>query len=107
MPIRTRSFHSLSPWNQLIAVTAICPDGIVRKVRLAQSPDTYFTIRGRTRVAGLNVHGYVTTAGDIKKDPMTGNYVDNPDAGEYEFHITHDNPQYAAVMERIGSQICE
>lgn len=69
-------------WGNLIAVTAICPDGRVRKIRLNQSADTFFSHPGRTTIAGHAITGYVSHGDDR----------------EYHFtpHRTHKN--YVALF---------
>lgn len=52
-------FISNNIWGHPHAATAICEDGKVRKVRLNQSPDTYFSWTGRTSLKGKTVRGMV------------------------------------------------
>lgn len=71
-------------WSALIpvAVTAICPDGKIRKFRTAQSPDTFFSIPCRGNINGISIRGYVSH-----------------DDGEYHFHPYKYHPNYARLTK--------
>jgi hypothetical protein len=123
---RTQSFLSPGPWSQLVAVTAICPDGKIRKVRVGTA-DTYFTAPGRCRVAGINVHGYVTKVDNnmwlSRKDPRAITHlaanpneyhpdlldevlIPNPNAEEWEFRVTYNNVKFDALFAKIIAKQC-
>jgi hypothetical protein len=119
---RTGSYVSKGGWAQLVAVNAIGPDGKVHKVRVRQSPDTMFSISGRTRIAGVNIAGVVMQAGNFiwvpesdpravgKGRPIAGKVlIDNPNAGEYIFTPYATAKHYTRLMERLhpGWPDCE
>lgn len=47
-------------WGHPHAAYALCFDGRVRKVRLNQAADTWFSWSGRVTIKGVTVSGYVT-----------------------------------------------
>ena len=47
-------------WGHPHAAYALCFDGKVRKVRLNQAPDTWFSWSGRATINGVTVRGYIT-----------------------------------------------
>lgn len=50
------------PWGIYVGGRALCSDGKVRAIkRLAQTPDTFFSIPASVTVKGKTVAGYVTT----------------------------------------------
>ena len=55
----TRFIDNGNIWGHPHAAKAVCADGIVRKVRLNQSPDTFFSWSGRVTIKKLTVTGYV------------------------------------------------
>ena len=68
-------------WRHPHAARALCPDGVVRTVRLGMQADTFFTwpARGRAQAGGRTVRGYVgfdshSDAGVIKFYPYTAAY---------------------------------
>lgn len=40
---------------------ALCSDGVIRAVEMSPSPDSFFSIPARARIAGKWLSGYVTT----------------------------------------------
>ncbi len=59
------------PWDAFTRARAVCPDGKVRIVRLAQCADTYFTIPARLSYKGKTVTGCISWASDsgLTSDP--------------------------------------
>ena len=53
-----------TPWEHLRAAYALCFDGKVRKVRLNQQADTWYSWPGRVTINGVTVRGYVTGTDD-------------------------------------------
>ena len=51
-------------WGHHHAAYARCFDGKVRKVRLNQAADTWFSWSGRATIKGVTVRGYITGGGD-------------------------------------------
>lgn len=50
------------PWHTFSGGSAICPDGIVRRLkRVAIVADTFFSVPASVTVRGKTVSGYVTT----------------------------------------------
>jgi hypothetical protein len=49
-------------WGHPHAAFALCFDGKVRKVRLNQQADSFFSWPGRVTIKGVTVSGYVTGA---------------------------------------------
>lgn len=48
------------PWGLYVGAAALCPDGVVRKVkRISETPDTYSTIPASVTVKGKTVAGYL------------------------------------------------
>ena len=47
-------------WGHPHAAYALCFDGRVRKVRLNQVADTWFSWSGRVTIKGVTVRGYIT-----------------------------------------------
>ena len=47
-------------WGHPNAAYALCFDGKVRKVRLNQAADTWFSWSGRAAINGVTVRGYIT-----------------------------------------------
>jgi hypothetical protein len=46
------------PWGLYVGAAALCPDGVVRKVkRIAETPDTYFSIPASVTYKGKTVAG--------------------------------------------------
>lgn len=119
---KTGAYLSRGPWAQLIGARAICPDGIIRTIRCG-TPDTYFSAPGRTRVAGVNVSGFISTddsfmwvpEADAHKYTSTGYHlpasmtngellVDCPTAGEYRFHVAKNHPAYTRMLDAIAAR---
>ncbi len=67
---KTGCFRSKHGWQQIQSIRALCPDGEVRTCRVAQAPDTAFTIRGNVTIWGISLSGYIDVGAD----------------GEYHFH---------------------
>lgn len=57
------------PWDLHYKARAICPDGELRIVRLSTTPDTYFSVPGRTQAHGKTVAGYITMDEDEAGSP--------------------------------------
>ena len=118
MEKRTKSFHAPGPWAQLVAVTAICPDGKIRKIRLRPAPDTYFSVQGRTSILGIPVKGLVMTVGAVLcvkvGDPSIPRNVDqtraiggvvlidNPDEGEYIFTPSPSAKNFEKLQAKLA-----
>ena len=49
-------------WEHPYAALARCPDGRIRRVRLNQSADTFFSWPGRVSAYGKTMRGYVSKA---------------------------------------------
>jgi hypothetical protein len=48
------------PWSLYVGAAALCPDGVVRKVkRIAETPDTFFSIPASVTYKGKTVAGHV------------------------------------------------
>jgi hypothetical protein len=48
------------PWSLYVGAAALCPDGKVRKVkRIAETPDTFYSIPASITYKGKTVAGYV------------------------------------------------
>lgn len=75
-------------FNVPYACRAICPDGIVRKVRTAIEPDTYFSLPARGTIGGYAITGYVAAEDD----------------GEYFFRIHTNHKNYDAVMAYMARE---
>ena len=60
----TRMITNGNPWGHPHAAYALCFDGKVRKVRLNQQADTWFSWPGRATIRGITVRGYVTRTDD-------------------------------------------
>lgn len=57
------------PWGLFLRCRAICPDGKVRSVRVAQTADTFFSIPASVLFKGKRVAGYVTFSDDYGSEP--------------------------------------
>ncbi len=52
--------ETVGPWGLFTRARAICPDGKVRVVRLAQTADTFFSVPARVSYRGKTVAGFIT-----------------------------------------------
>jgi hypothetical protein len=53
-------FQYTMPWSLYVGAAALCPDGKVRKVkRIAETPDTFFSIPASVTYKGKTVAGYL------------------------------------------------
>jgi len=57
---RGTSVTVTTPWGLFVKGKAVCPDGKVRTVRLAQTADTFFSIPASVKYRGKTVAGYAT-----------------------------------------------
>lgn len=65
----TGSLEFRGPWQVFSGGSAICPDGISRRLkRIAIIADTYFSIPASVVVRGKYVRGYVTTMESLRSD---------------------------------------
>jgi hypothetical protein len=49
------------PWDAPVRARVLCPDGVYRIARTAQSADTYFSLPARVTVKGKTVSGFITS----------------------------------------------
>lgn len=52
----TQSF----PWGGFVSARALCPDGAVRTVNVAETADTFFSVPASVQFRGTRVSGFIT-----------------------------------------------
>lgn len=66
MKVKKTSFVTNgNAWGHPHAAYAICFDGKVRKVRLSQQTDSFFSWPGRVTIKGVTVRGYIAFTDDV------------------------------------------
>lgn len=113
------SITTCAPWGLNVACRAICPDGRVRSVRIAQTADTFFSTPASVRVRGKTVSGYVTVSTpsglstESEGDPAFVEFrpVDTSKNADAVFpkrpFIRLDNLRYAAKYWSPGSRFSD
>ena len=92
------------------AVNVLCPDGKRRTCKLANSPDTYYSIRASVSYRGKTVSGYVTSTNDPVYDlffyPVTygknGALFDNPFSTNSDYSELNHLLPLARIVARGG-----
>lgn len=67
---------SRNPWGIYVSAAAICPDGILRKVkRISITSDTFFSIPASVAFKGKTIAGYLTFESDSGLSTDENQYI--------------------------------